>query len=117
MQSSYTHSGSSVVCLEGNGQRDSHKGDGYRESETMYTLNTVEQHAVCVGNGQMANMSMKPIANSLDTMHDQQAVMTYGIDRASFNQGKNAQYDFSVKEELAQTIVAKGPGGIMTRKE
>ena len=35
------------VVLEGNGQRDSHKGDGYKVSETMYTLNTVEQHAVC----------------------------------------------------------------------
>ena len=37
-----------IVCVEGNGQRESHKGDGYRESETMYTLNTVEHHAVCV---------------------------------------------------------------------
>ena len=37
------------VVLEGNGQRDSHKDDGYKESETMYTLNTVEQHAVCYG--------------------------------------------------------------------
>lgn len=36
-----------IVCLEGNGSRDSHKGDGYKESETMYTLNTVEQHGVC----------------------------------------------------------------------
>ena len=36
-----------IICIEGNGSRDSHKGDGYRESETMYTLNTVEQHAVC----------------------------------------------------------------------
>jgi site-specific DNA-cytosine methylase len=35
-----------MVVLEGNGSRDSHKGDGYAESETMYTLNTVEQHAV-----------------------------------------------------------------------
>ena len=35
-----------VVCLESNGARESHKGDGYKESETMYTLNTVEQHAV-----------------------------------------------------------------------
>ena len=35
------------VVLEGNGQRDSHKGDGYKESDKMYTLNTVEQHAVC----------------------------------------------------------------------
>jgi len=36
-----------VVCVEGNGSRPSHKGDGYRESDTMYTLNSVEQHAVC----------------------------------------------------------------------
>ena len=35
----------------------------------------------------------------------------YGIDRASFNQGKNALYDFSVQEELAQPLVARGPGG------
>ena len=76
--------GMAVVCLEGNGQRDSHKGDGYKESDTMYTLNTVEQHGVC-----------------------------YGLDRASFNQGKNAQYDFSIEEETAQTLVSRGPGGVM----
>lgn len=33
------------------------------------------------------------------------------IDRAAYNQGKNAQYNFSVEEELAQTLVARGPGG------
>ena len=38
-------------------------------------------------------------------------VCTYGLDRASFNQGKNAQFDFSVEEEKAQTLVSKGPGG------
>ena len=37
-----------------------------------------------------------------------------GLDRASFNQGQNAQYDFSVENELAQTIMAKGPGGVLT---
>ena len=37
----------------------------------------------------------------------------YGLDRASFNQGKNAQYDFSVEEEKAQTLVSKGPGGYL----
>lgn len=35
-----------MVVVEGNGSRESHKGDGYRESETMYTLNTTEHHAV-----------------------------------------------------------------------
>ena len=33
--------------LEGNGSRESHHGDGYKESEVMYTLNTVEHHAIC----------------------------------------------------------------------
>lgn len=32
--------------------------------------------ALCVGNGQMGNITMKPVANTLDTMHDQQAVLT-----------------------------------------
>ena len=36
-----------MYCIEGNGSRDSHRGDGYKESDVMYTLNTVEQHAVC----------------------------------------------------------------------
>ena len=35
-----------LICIEGNGARESHKGDGYKESQTMYTLNTTEQHAV-----------------------------------------------------------------------
>lgn len=35
-----------MVVLEGNGSRPSHKGDGYAESETMYTLNSTEHHAV-----------------------------------------------------------------------
>ena len=38
-------------------------------------------------------------------------MICYGLDRASFNQGKNALYDFSVEEELAQPLVARGPGG------
>ena len=35
-----------IVVLEGNGCRPSHKGDGYKESEVMYTLNTIERHGV-----------------------------------------------------------------------
>ena len=35
-----------MVVLEGCGSRPSHHGDGYIESEVMYTLNTVERHAV-----------------------------------------------------------------------
>ena len=34
--------------------------------------------AICVGNEQMQNISMKPVANSLDCMHDQQIVLADG---------------------------------------
>lgn len=40
-----------------------------------------QQHpplAVCAGNGQLHNATMKPVANALDCMHDQQAVVTDG---------------------------------------
>lgn len=46
-----------------------------------------------------------------DSNHGGVAVVSYGLDRASFNQGKNAKFGFSVDEELAPSLVAKGPGG------
>ena len=53
-------------------------------------------------------------------MHDQQAIITaeavYAIDRAAFNQGKNAKYNFSIdRGGKAQTIVARGPGAVMVK--
>ena len=81
------HGHQPTICLEGNGSRPSHRGDGYIESDTMYTLNQTEQHGVC-----------------------------YGLDRASFNQGQNAKYDFAVEEEIAQPLVSRGPGGVLTEQ-
>ena len=72
-----------MAVIEGNGSRPSHKGDGYKESEVMYTLNATEQHGVA-----------------------------YGIDRAAFNQGQNAKFGFAVEEEVEPTMVAKGPGAV-----
>ena len=40
---------SDIICLEGNGYRASHHGDGYRVGGAMYTLNSTEVHAVCIG--------------------------------------------------------------------
>ena len=38
--------------------------------------------AVCIGNGQLHNMSMSETANALDCMHDQQAILTaYSVRR------------------------------------
>lgn len=43
-----THGGEPVVAIEGNGTRPSHNGNGYKETDVMYTLNATEQHAVAV---------------------------------------------------------------------
>ena len=43
--------------MEGNGQRPTHKGDGYSESDVSYTLNHVEQHGVAYGIDQQGGKS------------------------------------------------------------
>lgn len=48
----------STVCIEGNGARQSHFGNGWRESDQMYTLNTTEQHAVAYGISPYASNAM-----------------------------------------------------------
>lgn len=78
-----THGGEPVIAVEGNGARPSHQGKGYSEDDVSFTLNATEQHGVA-----------------------------YGIDRAAFNQGTNAQYGITVEEEVEPTIVAKGPGAV-----
>lgn len=72
-----------IVVVEGNGSRPSHHGNGYKESETMYTLNCTENHAVA-----------------------------YGIGRPAMNQGYNAKFSFQIEEETSPTLVASGAGGI-----
>lgn len=111
--------GMAVVCIEGNGSRDSHKGDGFKESDTMYTLNTVEQHAVCIGvdaYNQAATGDISKTLNSVKTDSDHVPCVAYGLDRASFNQGQNAKFGFSIEKELSPALVAKGPGGVLTEQ-
>ena len=57
--------------------------------------------ALCVGNGQMCNITMKPLANTLDTMHDQQAVMVAAVDCRNLNEN----------HEVVGTIQSKENGG------
>ena len=54
-----------MVVLEGNGSRPSHNGNGYKESETMYTLNTAEQHAVAFSQDAYAKYSENSQCGSL----------------------------------------------------
>jgi hypothetical protein len=54
----------------------------------------------------------KGIAPTLRANPGDNAPAVFTLDRASFNQGRNAQYQFKIgQDEIADTLVAKGPGG------
>lgn len=79
--------GMAVVSLQGSmiGLKDKNgpHGSGIN-TDVSFTLNTADKHAV-----------------------------VYALDRAAYNQGKNAQFDISIDDNgTAQTVVAKGPGAV-----
>ena len=78
--------GVAVVALQGSmiGRKDENgpQGSGVKE-DVSFSLTASDKHCVA-----------------------------YGIDRAAFNQGQNALYNFSVEEEIEPTMVAKEPGAV-----
>ena len=85
-----------VIPFEGNGCRDSHKGDGWSTEQVSYTLNTVERHGVAYG--------------EIESSSESHPVL---VDRAAFNQGKNAQFDIKIEEtETVPSLVARGPHAV-----
>lgn len=52
------HVPSVIYSLEGNGSRPSHQGTGYSDEGKMFTLNTIEKHAVCYGISSYASNAM-----------------------------------------------------------
>lgn len=76
-----------VLCIQGKaiGRADKNAPNGSGiNTDKSFTLNTVDKHAV-----------------------------VYAIDRAGFNQGINARYDFEITDNgINSTLVAKGPSAV-----
>ena len=104
-----------TIVIEGNGTRPSHQGDGYKESDVMYTLNTVDRHAVyAMTTGSFAQVAEDTAPTVLARDYKDPTAICYGIGRDTFNQGKNAKFAPTFVEELQPTLVAKGPGAIQS---
>ena len=154
-----------TVALEGNGQRPSHRGDGYLVTDKSYTLNATEIHGVVYvvdqGSGKSQANASEGMTPTHTCIHGGEPAVAYGvdvynqtttgdkaktltsvkcdadhvpcvtyslphdvsqnmgnpiaIDRAFFNQGKNALYDPQIYEDgTTSTLVAKGPGAVCT---
>lgn len=106
-----------IAVIEGNGSRPSHKGDGYKESEVMYTLNATEQHAVAFAEVHAtlsANDGPKVSSSQMMKNPEENFVgeVTYGIGRPAMNQGYNAKFSFQIEEEVEPTLVASGASGV-----
>ena len=78
--------GMAVVAVQGSmiGRSDKNgpQGSGVNE-DVSFTLDATDRHAVA-----------------------------YGIDRATYNMGRNAKFGLGIEEELEPTIVAKEPGAV-----
>lgn len=83
-----------TVALEGNGSRPSHSGDGYRETDTMYTLNATEVHGVAYafepGIAKRDGSEGRFVENASPTirakMGDNQTAVAYAIGNGQANQ-------------------------------
>lgn len=112
--------GMAVVSLQGSmiGRDDKNgpNGDGVNE-DISFTLNCTDKHAVAYAmtTGGFAQIEEEKSPTLLSRDYKDAPVVghpAYGIDRAAYNQGQNAQYKPSIDEEQAPTLVAKGPGAV-----
>ena len=102
--------GIAVVAIEGNGSRPSHHGDGFRESETMYTLNATEQHAVAFADVHAtlsANDGPKGPSSQMLGNPDENFVgePTCSVARPIYSTSKNS-YHLEAETDIASTLVA-----------
>lgn len=72
-----------AICIQGNcidrSDTAGCNGKGWTEG-VSYTLNTIDRHAVCIGNGQANQLRLSDKAGTLSCAHDQQAVLCAAVD-------------------------------------
>ena len=115
--------GMAVVALQGSmiGRKDENgpQGSGI-DKDVFFTLNTIDRHgvsyAMTTGNLPQIEEEVSPTLLSRD-YKDAPVVSrpSYGIDRAAFNQGRNALYKPGI-DEGSNLHLAKGPGGVAQGK-
>ena len=106
-----------IAVIEGNGSRPSHRGDGYKESDVMYTLNATELHAVAFADVHAtlsANDGPKGPSSQMMKNPEENFVgePSYGIGRPAMSQGFQARLSFQIEEEVEPTLVAAGASGV-----
>ena len=77
------------------------------------TLDTSEGQAVACVDVRNMNLAPEHITGERERREANYiGAVCYSLDRASFNQGINAQYKPQIEEELASALVARGPSAV-----
>ena len=84
--------GPQVVAVQGSmiGRSEKNGPQGSGLSDVCFTLNTVDRHAVCVGNGQADNTRIQGKVGALNCMDHQQCVMISKTSFAKYEEVDNA---------------------------
>ena len=106
---------------------------GFYEAATSRTLDQSGGNACCNQGGMVVvspAYSIRPMVNTQTQQEQTPSLMardgkdpplvslpSYCLDRACFTSGENAQYRLSVREEVAATLIAEGPGAISASPE
>ena len=119
-----------IDSMGSNAMKSKNPKSGCREVECAPTLTTVDSAPVKHQGGTAVvedvvgvfDMGARKTGAGTDTSGASPTILAahgtdphavaIGLDRASFNQGRNAQFGFKVEEECAPTVVAKGPGAV-----
>lgn len=115
----------SLDSLSSNSMKSDNKHSGFHETEKHRTLDTLCHNPTCnqggtvicvatqQGGAEIAENLCPTVTAAAGMSGNNQPFLCYAIDRAAFNQGKNAQYNIGIDDSgIVQTLVAKGPGAV-----
>ena len=122
-----------IGSAESKGMLSPNPKSGFYEAATSRTLDRSGGNACCNQGGMVVvspAYSIRPMVNTQTQQEQTPSLMardskdpllvslpSYCLDRACFTSGENAQYRLSVREEVAATLVAEGPGAISAPPE
>lgn len=119
-----------ISSYESNAMKSANPHSGIYEAATSRTLDlnggnpacnqggiaiVEERPTYCTTTGSYMQVTENQTPTLMARDYKDPNVVCYGLDRASFNQGANAQFSFSILPEQQPTLTAKGPGAVCSR--
>lgn len=96
-----------ISSYDSNSMKSANPNAGIYEADTARTLDIKGGNPAC-NQGGIAVVEK----NGCSSTSGERNTVAYGLDMASYNQGQNAKFDFTVERELEPPLLAQGPGAV-----